>query len=85
MYGKNMTIKITSFIRIEFGKSKNFNAEIKKIPEIIKIFSISGEFDVMLSIEVEQSEDLVEVIEKIEKISWIKEIHSHYVLAEWEK
>lgn len=80
-----MGIKITSFIKIEFGKSEKFNQELKQISEVVKILSISGDFDLLIHIMVERSEDLVEIIEKIEKISGIKEIKSHYVLAEWEK
>ncbi|UYP46332.1 hypothetical protein NEF87_002617 [Candidatus Lokiarchaeum ossiferum] len=80
-----MGIKITSFIKIEFGNSEKFNEELKQIPEVVKILSISGDFDLLIHILVEKSEDLVEIIEKIEKIPGIKEINSHYVLAEWEK
>ena len=80
-----MGIKITSFIRIKFGTSELFNEALKKIPEVVKILSISGYFDLLIHIVVDTSEDLVEIIEKIEKIDGIIEIHSHYVLSEWEK
>ena len=81
----NMTIKIASFIKTEFGKSEFFSEELQKIPDITKILSISGEYEFLVEMIAEKSEDLMDVIEFIEKIPGIKEIHSHYVLSEWEK
>ncbi len=80
-----MTIKIASFIKTEFGKSEFFGKELQKIPDITKILSISGEYEFLIEISVEKTEDLMDVIEFIEKIPGIKEVHSHYVLSEWEK
>ena len=80
-----MAIKIASFIKTEFGKSEFFSEELQKIPDITKILSISGEYEFLIEISVEKTEDLMDVIEFIEKIPGIKEIHSHYVLSEWEK
>jgi len=80
-----MTIKIASFIKTEFGKSEFFSEELQKIPDITKILSISGEYEFLVEMIAEKSEDLMDVIELIEKIPGIKEIHSHYVLSEWEK
>ena len=81
----NMTIKIASFIKTEFGKSEFFSEELQKIPDITKILSISGEYEFLVEMIAEKSEDLMDVIEFIEKIPGIKEIHSHYILSEWEK
>jgi len=80
-----MTIKIASFIKTEFGKSEFFGKELQKIPDITKILSISGEYEFLIEISVEKTEDLMDIIEFIEKIPGIKEVHSHYVLSEWEK
>ena len=80
-----MAIKIASFIKTEFGKSEFFSEELQKIPDITKILSISGEYEFLVEMIAEKSEDLMDVIEFIEKIPGIKEIHSHYVLSEWEK
>ena len=80
-----MTIKIASFIKTEFGKSEFFIEELQKIPDITKILSISGEYEFLIEISVEKPEDLMDIIEFIEKIPGIKEVHSHYVLSEWKK
>ena len=80
-----MTIKIASFIKTEFGKSDFFAKELQKISDITKILSISGEYEFLIEISVEKTEDLMDVIEFIEKIPGIKEVHSHYVLSEWGK
>lgn len=80
-----MSIKIASFIKTEFGKSEFFIKELQKIPEITKILSISGEYEFLIEVITEKTEDLMDVIEYIEKIPGILEIHSHYVLSEWEK
>ncbi|MHA1766798.1 MAG: Lrp/AsnC family transcriptional regulator [Promethearchaeota archaeon] len=80
-----MSIKIASFIKTEFGKSEFFIKELQKIPEITKILSISGEYEFLIEVITEQTEDLMDVIEYIEKIPGIQEIHSHYILSEWEK
>ncbi|QEE15671.1 Lrp/AsnC ligand binding domain-containing protein [Promethearchaeum syntrophicum] len=80
-----MTVKIASFIKTEFGKSEFFGEELQKIPDITKILSISGEYEFLIEIRVEKSEELIDIIEYIEKIPGIKEVHSHYVLSEWEK
>ena len=85
MANTKMTIKIASFIKTEFGQSEFFGKELQKIPDINKILSISGEYEFLIEISVEKTEDLMDVIEFIEKIPGIKEVHSHYVLSEWEK
>ena len=80
-----MAIKIASFIKTEFGKTDFFSKELQKIPDITKILSISGEYEFLIEMIADKSEDLMDVIEFIEKIPGIKEIHSHYILSEWEK
>lgn len=80
-----MGIKIASFIKTEVGYSSKCIDSLKNIENVVKILTISGEYNLLVEINTENSEDLVFIIEKIEKIKGIKEIHSHYVLMEWEK
>ena len=78
-------LKLISFIIIERKQSKHIVNELKKIPEIKKIMTISGEADILIEIHAERNEDAILVIEKIEKITGITEIHSHFVMDEWIK
>ena len=52
-----MAIKIASFIKTEFGKSEFFSEELQKIPDITKILSISGEYDLLIEITAEKTEN----------------------------
>ena len=78
-------LKLISFIVIERKQSKQIVNELKKIPEIKKIMTISGEADILIEIQAEENEDAILVIEKIEKITGITEIHSQFVMDEWIK
>jgi DNA-binding Lrp family transcriptional regulator len=78
-------LKLISFIVIERKQSKHIVSELKKIAEIIKIMTISGEADILIEIRAEKNEEAIFVIEKIEKITGIIEIHSHFVMDEWIK
>ena len=78
-------LKLISFIVIERKQSKHIVSELKKIVEIIKIMTISGEADILIEIQAEKNEEAIFVIEKIEKITGIIEIHSHFVMDEWIK
>ena len=78
-------LKLVSFIVVERRNSKQIIKELKKITDIIKIMTISGEADILIEIHAEKNEEVIVAIEKIEKISGIIEIHSHFVMDEWIK
>ena len=78
-------LKLISFIVIERNQSKHIVNQLKRIAEIVKIMTISGEADILIEIHAEENEDAILVIEKIEKIAGITEIHSHFVMDEWIK
>lgn len=80
-----MDIHIVSFLKIKPQFKNDFLAPLKEIPEIKKIQLISGHFDLLIEISAPNSEDLVPIFEKIEKIPGLKEIHSHFVLEVWQK
>ena len=63
-----MSMKLTSFIKLQFGKSQDFIILLQKIPEITKILSVSGEYSLIVEISAESSEDFVPIIESIEKL-----------------
>ena len=80
-----MTLKLESFIKFETGNDNAILDALKQIPEVSKILSITGDSDLLVEIISDKSEDLMEIIEYISMISGVSEIHSHYVMLEWEK
>ena len=76
-------LKLISFIEIERKQSKHIITSLKEISGIMKILTISGETDILIEIQVEDNDEAVLVIEKIEKIKGIIEIHSHFVMDEY--
>ena len=80
-----MSMKLTSFIKLQFGKTQDFIIFLREIPEISKILSITGEYSLIVEISADSSDDFVPIIEKIEKFLGILAIQSHFVMAEWQK
>ena len=78
-------ILIDSFIRTESGKVQEILENLKKVAQIRKIFTITGEYNFLIETEVEQPENFVEIIEKLEKFPGLIDIHSHLILKEWQK
>ena len=60
--------------------------EIKTIPQIKKVMSLTGEYDLLAEIEVDSSEELYEIFsEKIDMIEGIIASNTHVVMKAWEK
>ncbi len=60
--------------------------ELKAIPEIKKVMSLTGDYDVMAEIEVETSEELFDIFsEKIDLIDGIISSNTHVIMKAWEK
>lgn len=60
--------------------------EIRTIPEIKKVMSLTGDYDLLAEIEVETSEELYEIFsEKIDLIDGIIASNTHVVMKAWEK
>jgi len=78
-------MKLTSFIKLQFGKSQEFITYLRKIPEITKILSVSGEYSLIVEISAETSEKFVPIIESIEIFPGILAIQSQFVMKEWQK
>ena len=53
-----MTVKLMTFLKIDIGKSLDVIAQLRKIPEVSQISYITGEFDVMFTLEAEATKDL---------------------------
>lgn len=78
-------LKIISFIKTNRIKLTKIQNQLLQVQEIRKIMMISGEADILLEIEALKSDDLMNVIEQIEKIDGIININSHFVMDEWSK
>jgi DNA-binding Lrp family transcriptional regulator len=60
--------------------------ELKEIPEIRKVMSLTGDYDVLAEIEVETSEELYDIFsEKIDLIDGIIASNTHVIMKAWEK
>jgi DNA-binding Lrp family transcriptional regulator len=60
--------------------------ELKKIEQIKKIMSLTGDYDLLAEIEVETSEELFEIFaNQIDLIEGITQSNTHVVMKSWEK
>ena len=60
--------------------------ELKEIPKITKVMSLTGDFDVLAEIEVESSEELFDIFaNKIDLIDGILSSNTHLIMKAWEK
>ena len=60
--------------------------ELKTIPQIKKVMSLTGDYDILAEIEVETSEELYDIFsEKIDLIEGIIASNTHVVMKAWEK
>ena len=80
-----MEIQLVSFIKVHTGNKGAFLNALKRFDEIVRVQSITGDYDILIEINVAESEDLVSIFESIEKIPGLMEFQSHFVLEEWQK
>ncbi|MHA1340253.1 MAG: Lrp/AsnC family transcriptional regulator [Promethearchaeota archaeon] len=76
-------IKAISIVKVEQRKFKQVKEELEKIKEIKRILLLSGEFDIILEIEIADPEDLWNLfVDKIDIIEGIIETNTHVVIKE---
>lgn len=81
-----MTIKALIFCQVYHKSMKSVIEEFKKIPEIIKVFSLTGDYDVLAEIEVESSDVLYDsFVKKIDPIEGIIKTNTHVIMRSFEK
>ena len=81
-----MTIKALIFCKVEHMAMVEVLEEFKKIPEIKRVFSLTGDYDVLAEIVVESSEELFDSFaKKIDPIPKIIKTNTHMVMKAWEK
>jgi len=60
--------------------------ELKKIDQIKKIMSLTGDYDLLAEIEVETSEELFDIFaNQIDLIEGIVQSNTHVIMKSWEK
>ncbi len=60
--------------------------ELKKIPEIKKVFALTGDYDVLAELDVESTDELYSIFSrKIDMITGITNTNTHIVMKAYEK
>ena len=77
-------VQILSFMKVELGKALEVVEELRKIPQVKEMSYITGDYDLVMRIEGESSEELHKLfINKIDKIENVHEINSHLLVKHW--
>ncbi|MFW9827219.1 MAG: Lrp/AsnC ligand binding domain-containing protein [Candidatus Thorarchaeota archaeon] len=81
-----MTIIAVSLFKLGLSVIKPVVEELKSIPQIKKVMSLTGDYDVLAEIEVETPEELYDLFaNKIDLIQGISSSNTHMVMRAWEK
>ncbi|MFX1557220.1 MAG: Lrp/AsnC family transcriptional regulator [Promethearchaeota archaeon] len=81
-----MTIKALIFCQVQHKYFFKVIEEFKNIPEIKKVFSLTGDYDILAEIEVESSDELYDAFaKKIDLIDGIIETNTHVIMRSFEK
>ena len=81
-----MSIKALIFCQVEHKTMRKVIDDFKNIPEIKRVFSLTGDYDVLAEIEVDSSEELFDSFaKKIDLIEGIISTNTHVVMKEFIK
>ena len=79
-------IKALIFCQIEHKKTEQVVEQLNKIAEIKKVFSLTGDYDILAEIEVDSTDELYESFAKnIDLIDGILITNTHVVMKEFLK
>ena len=79
-------VKIVSFFKIKQGFLNSIVESLKAIPEVVKIQTVSGEYDLLVEVEVAQPEELFDFFtKKVDILEGLVDTNSHMLMATWEK
>lgn len=79
-------IRALIFCQVEYKAMAKVIEQFNEIPEIKKVFSLTGDYDVVAEIEVESTDELYESFaNKIDNIDGIIETNTHVIMKSWEK
>jgi DNA-binding Lrp family transcriptional regulator len=81
-----MTVRAIIFCKVEHKAMTKVIEEFKKVPEIKKVFSLTGEYDILAEIEVENTDKLYEAFARhIDPIDGVINTNTHVIMASFEK
>ncbi|MBD3194506.1 MAG: hypothetical protein GF317_05580 [Candidatus Lokiarchaeota archaeon] len=81
-----MTVKALIFCKIFHSSTKRVVEQFNQISEIRKVFSLTGDYDILCEVQVENTEMLYKVFsEKIDPIEGIAKTNTHVIMKSWEK
>ncbi len=81
-----ITIIAISLFKLGLSVINSVIEELKNIPQIKKIMSLTGDYDVLTEIEVETPEELFDIFaNKIDLIKGISSSNTHLVMRAWQK
>jgi DNA-binding Lrp family transcriptional regulator len=81
-----MTIVAISLLKLGISVINTVIEELKTIPQVKKVMSLTGDYDVLIEIEIETPEELFDIFaNKIDLISGISVSNTHMVMKAWEK
>lgn len=73
-----MSVKAYVLLRVEAGKLNSVIDAISQLPEAKEAYPITGDYDAIVSIEVENVADIREAVAtKIHKVDGVKETSTH--------
>lgn len=77
---KNQLTSINVSLKVKPNLRKNVGIALRKIHQISKIYSISGEFDLLMIIEVQTLQDLSAILEVICNLDGVERTNSSIIL-----
>ncbi len=81
-----MTVKAIVMCKLGISVINKVIEELKQIPQVEKIMSVTGDYDLILTILVNSTEELFDVFSnKIDLIDGIIESNTHVVMKSFEK
>lgn len=81
-----MTIKAIIFCKLGISVINKVIEDLKKIEQIKKIMSLTGDYDLLAEIEVDTSEELFDIFaNQIDLIDGIIQSNTHVIMKSWEK
>ena len=81
-----MTVRAIIFCKIEHKAMTKVVEAFKKVPEITKVFSLTGEYDILAEIEVDNTDQLYESFAKyIDPIDGVINTNTHVIMASFKK
>ncbi|MHA1660694.1 MAG: Lrp/AsnC family transcriptional regulator [Promethearchaeota archaeon] len=81
-----MTIKALIFCQIEHDAMSMVIEQFREIPQIKKVFSLTGDYDVLAEIEVENTDELYDSFaKKIDPIKGIISTNTHVIMKTFKR